>query len=119
MKRNMCRFLIMLAVWAPYQMANAGMIATDQSVHLKMLGGRAALNAFVARAEVASELQALGIDAAKVKERIAAMTDAEANTLAGDIASAPAGGVYTEGLVFIIVLAIVIWAIYKERNPWP
>ena len=38
--------------------------------------------------------------------------------LASEIANAPAGGVYGEGIVFIILLSLIIYAWYKHRNPW-
>ncbi len=107
--RNICRLLIALMVWAPCQLASAGMIATDQTMTADASADRAAL---------AAELQSLGIDAASAKERVAAMTDQEARTLAAEIANAPAGGVYGEGIVAIIVISLIIWAWYKHRNPY-
>lgn len=116
MKKTLCRLLIALLIWTPYQVATAGMIATEQSVASS--GDRAALNTFLARADVATQLQTLGIDAATAKARVAALSDAEARTLAGQVADAPAGGVYSAGIIAIILIALVAWAIYKERNPW-
>jgi hypothetical protein len=116
MKRTLCRLLIALSIWTPYQVASAGMIATDQSVASP--DDRATLNAFLARAEVAQQLQTFGIDAAAAKARVASLSDAEARTLAGQVADAPAGGVYSAGIIAIILIALVSWAIYKERNPW-
>jgi len=107
--RQLCRLLIVLVAWAPYQMANAGMVSTDQSL---------AAGAQHERSEVVNALQAFGIDATTAQERVAAMTDAEVRTLAGQVESAPAGGVYSAGIIAIILIAIVFWAIYKERNPW-
>ena len=40
------------------------------------------------------------------------------HALAGQVANAPAGGVYSAGIIAVILIAIVAWAIYKERNPW-
>jgi hypothetical protein len=105
-------------IWTPYQVASAGMIAADQSVAPAPRDDRAALNAFLARAEVTSQLQALGIDAASASTRVAALSDAEARALAGRVTDAPAGGVYSAGIIAIILIALVAWAIYKERNPW-
>ncbi|MBV9191018.1 MAG: PA2779 family protein [Betaproteobacteria bacterium] len=103
-------------IWTPYQMASAGMIATDRTVASS--DDRAALNAFLARADVATQLQTLGIDAATAKARVAALSDAEARTLANQVGDAPAGGVYSAGIIAVILIALVAWAIYKERNPW-
>jgi len=116
MKKTICRLLIALMIWTPYQMANAGMIATDRTVTSS--DDRASLNVFLARADVANQLQTLGIDAASAKARVAALSDEEARTLASQVADAPAGGVYAAGIIAVILIALVAWAIYKERNPW-
>ena len=107
--RQLCRLLIVLVAWAPCQMASAGMVSIDQSL---------TAGAQHERDQVVSALQAFGIDAATAKERVAAMTDAEVRTLAAQVESAPAGGVYSAGIIAIILIALVAWAIYKERNPW-
>jgi len=104
--KSICRLLTALMIWAPYHLASAGMITTDQTA------------APAERAALASELQSLGIDAAGAAERVAVMTDQEVRTLAGEIANAPAGGVYGEGIVFIIIASLIIWAWYKHRNPY-
>lgn len=107
--RQLCRLLVVLMAWAPYQLASAGMVSTDQSL---------AAGAQHERAEVANALESFGVDARIAKERVAAMTDAEVHGLAAQLDSAPAGGVYSAGIIAIILIAIVAWAIYKERNPW-
>ena len=116
MKKTICRLLIALSIWTPYQVANAGMIASDQTVASQ--DDRAVLSAFLARADVAKQLQTLGVDAATAKARVAALSESEARLLAGQVADAPAGGVYSAGIIAIILIALVAWAIYKERNPW-
>lgn len=116
--RQLCRLLVVLSIWAPYQLASAGMVTTGQSLAAGAQHERSLLNAFISRAEVANTMRAFGIDAVTAKERVAAMTDAEARTLAGQIETAPAGGVYSAGIIAIILIALIAWAIYKERNPW-
>ena len=106
--KKICRLLSALMIWAPCQLASAGMMATDQTT-----------GAGADRAALARELQSFGIDATSAKERVAAMSDQEVRTLAGEIANAPTGGVYGEGIVFIILASLIIWAWYKHRNPWP
>lgn len=118
MKSTICRVLIALMVWAPYQVASAGMISSGEGVVSASTDDRAALNSFLARADVELQLQTFGIDAATAKARVAALSDAEARTLAGQVADAPAGGVYSAGIIAIILIVLVSWAIYKERNPW-
>lgn len=116
--QQVCRLLVALMVWAPYQVASAGMVSTDENLAAGAQHERVVLNEFISRAEVANALQGFGIDAASAKERVMAMSDAEARTLAGEIANAPAGGVYSALFVAAAIIGIVAWGIYKERNPW-
>ena len=74
----------------------------------------AAIVGAVSRADVARQLQSLGVDPEDVKTRVAAMTDSEARTLAGQIASAPAGA-DVSGWVVALVLVVVLWALYAYR----
>ena len=104
--KSICRFLIALMIWAPYQFASAGMISTEQA------------GASAERASLVSQLQASGVDRASAEERIAVLSDQEARTLAAEVANAPAAGVYGEGIVAVILIALILYAWYKHRNPW-
>ena len=109
------RLLIAMMIWTPYQIAQAGMIGTDQVVQSSQSDRTTVLN-FVSRAEVAGQLQAFGIDAATAKDRVAAMSDQEARTLAGQIESLPAGA-KTNWLVVILVVGLVaagVWWYMKR-----
>jgi hypothetical protein len=96
--RTICRLLIALMLWLPYQSATAGMIATDRTTVLD----------FFARSDVANELQSLGIDPSTAKDRVAAMSDPEVQALAGRIDSLPAGA---DGgaLLLVILIAAAVW----------
>ena len=114
--RTVCRLLIVLMVWAPYPMAQAGMIGADRAAaapdHPRE-ADRAAVLSFVTRADVAGELESMGLDAATAKDRVAAMTDAEAAYLAGRIERLPAGG-DTAGVILLIVIIAAIWWVWKR-----
>ena len=88
--KALCRLLMALAVWTPYQIAQAGMIGTGQIAQTSQAERGAVLN-FVTRSDVASQLQAFGLDPATARDRVAAMTDDEVRHLAGRINTAPAG----------------------------
>src|SRR5947209_8389743 len=90
MKALLCRLLIVMMAWTPFQMAQAGMIGTDQVVSTSQ-ADRGAVLGFVGRADVASQLQSFGLDTSTAKDRVAAMTDEEVRYLAGRIQSMPAG----------------------------
>jgi uncharacterized protein DUF6627 len=111
--RTICRVLAALMIWTPVQFAHAGVIGTAQAVAAAAPAERAAVLGFVGRADVARELQALGVDAAAAKERIAAMTDQEAQSLAGRIDSLPAGADVGGIAVLLIILIFTWWAWYR------
>jgi len=110
-----CRMLVAAMLWTPYQIATAGMIDTQGAI---ASADRAALASTIARADVARELRSLGVDAAAAKGRVALLTDEEARTLARDVQSAPAGGVYAAGIIAIILIAGIAYAWYKHNNPY-
>ena len=114
-KRIVCRLLVMAMIGMPYQIATAGMIDTRGAV---TSGDAAALASSAARADVARELHALGVDAATAQERVALLSDEEARNLARDIHSAPAGGVYAAGIVAFILIVGLGYAWYKQYNPY-
>ena len=111
--RTICRMLIVLMVWTPYQIAQAGMIGTDQAAAPSSQADRAAVLSFVSRADVAGQLQSMGLDAATAKDRVAAMSDAEVAYLAGRIERLPAGG-DTAGVILLIVIIAAIWWVWKR-----
>jgi hypothetical protein len=110
--RTICRFLVVLMVWTPYQFAQAGMIGTDQVVSTASVE-RGTVMSFVGRADVSGQLQALGLDPATAKDRVAAMTDQEIQMLAGKINSLPAGA-DTAGVILLILIIAVIWWVWKR-----
>jgi len=93
------------------QGAQAAVISTEQ-VALAQPGvprgdGRAHLQAALDRADVAAALQARGVDPDAARQRVAALTDAEADALAAQIDAAPAGGDVLGTIVFIFVLLLI------------
>lgn len=112
--RTLCRFLMVLMVWSPMQLANAGMIGTDQAASVATQADRDTLFQFLGRSDVTSQLQSLGIDPATVKGRVAAMTDQEVQSLADKIHSMPAGG-DSGAILLLIVIGVVVWWIWFRR----
>jgi hypothetical protein len=107
------RVLIVLMAWTPYQMAQAGMIGTDQVVQTSQ-ADRGAVLSFLSRGDVAGQLQAFGLDATTAKDRVAAMTDEEVRYLAGRISSARAGASDAGTLLLIIIIVAVVWWAWKR-----
>jgi hypothetical protein len=111
--KTICRLLVVLMIWTPYQVAQAGMIGTDQVATTSSQVDRSAVLSFVSRADVASQLQSMGLDAASAKDRVAAMSDAEVSYLAGRINSLPAGA-DTAGIILLILVIAAIWWVWKR-----
>lgn len=79
----------------------------------------ATVNAALAREEVRAQFEALGVEPAQVELRIAALTDAELRTLAGQMADMPAGAdaLAVIGIVFLVLLileAVGVIDIFKK-----
>src|SRR5436309_645649 len=111
--RTMCRLLIVLMAWTPFQFAQAGMIGTDQVAAASAHSDRGTVLNFVGRSDVASQLQSFGLDTSTAKDRVAAMTDEEVRYLAGRIHSMP-GGADGGGLLLLIIIVAVIWWVWKR-----
>jgi hypothetical protein len=111
--KTICRLLVVLMVWTPYQIAQAGMIGTDQVATTSVMSDRTTVLDFLSRAEVADQLQALGLDAISAKDRVAAMTDGEVAFLAGRIQNMPAGG-DTAGVLLLILVIAAIWWVWRR-----
>lgn len=104
--RGLCRLLTVTVLMLSCQASWAGMIGTPQMVAAAQSGAdRTTVQQALARGEVRDQLRALGVDPRAVDERVAALTDQEVQTLAGQIEAAPAGGVW--GWVVLAVLILV------------
>jgi hypothetical protein len=111
--KTICRLLVVLMIWTPYQIAQAGMIGTDQVATTSTQADRSAVLSFVSRADVAGQLQAMGLDASTAKDRVAAMSDTEVSYLAGRISNLPAGA-DTAGVLILILIIAAIWWVWKR-----
>ena len=113
-----CRLLIALMIWTPYQFATAGMIGTDQVATASAQGDRATVSSFLSRGDVQRQLQTLGISPKAAQDRVAALSDQEAKSLAGQIQSLPAGasdaGDVVIGILVIAAIAVVVWYLWKR-----
>lgn len=106
----LCRILIVLTAWSPLQIAQAGMIGTEQTLSPQGEMDRAHVMSILNRGDVSVQLQAFGLDPAKVRDRVQAMTDQEVAALTQKLDSLPAGGRSDAGvLILIIIIAAIIW----------
>jgi hypothetical protein len=88
----------------PLGSAQAAMIPTDQVIGGAMQDERGKVLAFVQRADVRSQMIALGVDPAEAEARVASLSDHEIAQIAGKIDGLPAG----KGVVVAVIGAAVL-----------
>src|SRR5258706_7199218 len=115
LRTTVCRILIALMLWTPFQMAQHSMLGTEQAVQSTAQLYRAHVLGMLEREDVASQLQLYGIDPAQAKDRVAAMSDQEVSSLAQQIDALPAGGLHGAGaiLLLLIIAGVVWWVVTK------
>ena len=100
--------LAMLNLGSPL-VAQAALVTTLQAVEASTRAqDMATVNAALAREEVRAQFEALGVEPAQIESRVAALTDAELRTLAGQMADMPAGAdaLAVIGIVFLVLLIL-------------
>jgi len=111
--------LAMLNLGSPL-VAQAELVTTLQAVEASTRAQDiATVNAALARDEVRVQFEALGVEPAQIEARVAALTDAELRTLAGQMVDMPAGAdaLAVIGIVFLVLLileAVGVIDIFKK-----
>lgn len=102
---------VMLMPALPVASAQAALISTDRVLEQQSAATqRDKIRAFMARDEVRTRLEALGVDPAEAERRVAGLSDEEVRRIAGEIDNLPAGqgavGALVGGalVVFIVLL---------------
>jgi hypothetical protein len=100
--------------------ASAAIVDTSAIVTTDREADLASIRARLDRAEVRAQMEQMGIDAAAVEQRIAALNDREMHQLATDLRNAPAGGdaLALIGAVFVVLLILELTGvidIFKKR----
>lgn len=100
--------LVSLGMQAP---ALAGVVGTaDAIAAARGDSPRATVDAALARADVRAGLLEMGVDPAAIEGRLAALSDEEIASLAGQIGDAPAGGdaLAIIGILFLVLLILEV-----------
>jgi len=99
---------LMTTSWAP--IAQAGMIGTAQVVHESQVAQqRARIQSMLERQDVQAKLQELGVDPARVQQRVAALSDQEVQQLSQRMDDMPAGaGIIETTLVLGVFVFLVL-----------
>jgi hypothetical protein len=99
----------------------AAMISSEQVAEATITSSgeqdRARIIAALSRDDMQSALVARGIDPTQAQERVAALTDEEASTMANQLDSAPAGGII--GAIVLIFLVLLITDILGFTKIYP
>jgi len=91
--------------------AAAGVVGTTEAISAsRSADPLATIHAAIARDDVRAKLSDLGVDAAEIEGRLAALSDAELAMLADRIEQAPAGGdaLAVIGVVFLVLLILEV-----------
>ncbi|MBE7939007.1 MULTISPECIES: PA2779 family protein [Ramlibacter] len=107
--KTTCRVLVTSLLAFSFTTARAGLIGAEQAVPANAAADRVAVMDVLSRSEASAQLQALGVDPALARERVASMTDTEVQALAQDIRTAPAGA-WSGGVVLaVVIIAAAVW----------
>src|SRR5436189_6068212 len=93
--RRLVSYLLVFSLAGLPFTAHAGLIATDEAVSQnqpQLDADRAKVRDFFTRADVQQQLQQHGLTQQIAQERVAALTDADIQKVAGKIDALPAGG---------------------------
>jgi len=108
LKKMLCQLLAVTLVVLPFQSVQAGMVGTEQVVSAAAAQqDRGVVMAYLNRAQTVTEMEALGLNPQDAAQRVAAMTDAEVSTLAGQVNALPAGA--DGSLALLLVIGFGIW----------
>lgn len=90
--------------------ANAAIVDTSALVTTSRDANLSAVRAQLNRAEVRQQLEAMGVDAARVDSRVASLSDQELQRMAHDMQNAPAGGgaLVVIGIVFVVLIILEV-----------
>ena len=98
----------------------AGIIGTQSMIEMEQADtDRARVESFIEQENVRDQMISLGVDPAEVKERLAALTDAELGILNQNIESLPAGGdsvLVVIGIVFLVLLILELTGVINIFN---
>jgi hypothetical protein len=121
--RILARFLMLVmlgtSIAAP---ANAALVSTEQAAgavaSADASAERARIQDWLAREDVARQMQSYGVSTEEAQQRVAALTDEEARNLAGKLDELPAGGGIL-GVLFAVFIILLITDILGLTKVFP
>jgi Family of unknown function (DUF6627) len=101
--------VVMFVLTGPIDAARAALVTTEQAIEpAAPVDQRARVTAFLARDEVRRQMAALGVDPVEAAHRVASLSDAEVQKIAGQLDRLPAGG---DAVVAVIGAALFIFLV--------
>lgn len=115
--------VVMAVLSMPLGVAQAGLVSTEQVlVERTAAEARTRVEAFVGRDDVRAQMVALGVDPAEAAARVASLSDAEIQLIAGQLEELPAGqgalGAIV-GAILIIFLVLLLTDLLGLTNVYP
>ena len=123
--RNLSRgvsavLVMMLTLCCLNTPAYAGIVGTQVAIeHQQVALDRAQLLAMLDRSDLRDELVAYGVDPNEARERIAALSDTEVQSLAGKVGELPNGGDTLVGAVVLIFLVLLFTDLMGWTDVYP
>jgi hypothetical protein len=100
---------LMFLITGPIDSARAALVTTEQAIAPGVqVNARARVAAFLAREDVRQQMVALGVDPAEAMGRVASLSDAEVQKIAGHLDRLPAGG---DAIVAVLGAALFIFLV--------
>ena len=114
-----------IAVLAPQaRVARAGLVPTEAVLasSTASAAARARVDAFLKRADVAAQLESLGVDADEARERVAHLSHAEVAQIDARLDRLPAGGSFfgvVGGILLVLILILFITDLLGYTDVFP
>jgi hypothetical protein len=101
--------VVLFVLTGPIDAARAALISTEQAIAgAAAASDRDRVAAFVARDDVRAQMVALGVDPAEAAQRVAGLSDAEVQRIAGHLDQLPAGQSAIGAVIGAAVLIFLI-----------
>jgi hypothetical protein len=120
--KGLCTLLAMSLAFLPADAVRADTIATDQALNISTSAKRQTILTFLSRADVAGQLESLGVERKLAEARVALMSDDEIDALDGKLGSLPAGQYGGGGggggaaiLLIVLVVFFFIWWFQEKK----
>jgi hypothetical protein len=90
--------------------AEAGIVGTSAIVSAARDADLASIRTQLERADVRAQMEKMGVDASRVDQRLAALSDSELHDMATQMQNAPAGGdvLVLIGAVFVVLIILEV-----------